>query len=80
MSEFESPLLEATATQLQEFGYTLVHRQQGHDPQGRFINVKVFHCERNQLQVTLQTAKVASVVDVEREKIVTEENTTDENG
>lgn len=80
MSEFESPILEATVTQLKQFGYELVHHQLGHDPQGRFINVKVFHCERNQLQVTLQTTKVGSIVDTEWEKLDLEEDKTNENG
>lgn len=78
--EFESPILQHSAEQLLAFGYKQVAHQEGYDPQGRHVNVKVYHCERNGLQVTLQTTRVGSVVDAEWEKLDLEEVQTNENG
>lgn len=64
MSEdFISPILQDSAEQLKLFGYQQVHSQEGWDQQGNYINMKVFHCQRNGLQVILQTTKSPTLVE-----------------
>ncbi len=78
--DFESPILQYSAEQLVVFGYEQVAHQEGYDPQGRYVNVKVYYCERNGLQVTLQATRVGTTVDTEWEKLDLEEVKTNENG
>jgi len=61
--EFTSPMLNAAVEDLHRVGYILKNEQEGYDQQGNRIVVKVLYCERNSLQVVIQTTKIPSVVD-----------------
>jgi hypothetical protein len=63
--EFTSPMLNAAVEDLHRVGYVLKNEQEGHDQQGNRIVVKVLYCERNNLQVVIQTTKLPSVIEHE---------------
>lgn len=64
-SDFDSPVLQHTVEDLELIGYTQVHSEEGWNAQGQFINVKVFNCQRNDLQIVLQTTKTSTIVEGE---------------
>jgi hypothetical protein len=56
-------MLNAAVEDLHRVGYVLKNEQEGYDQQGNRIVVKVLYCERNSLQVVIQTTRIPSVVD-----------------
>jgi hypothetical protein len=63
--EFTSPMLNAAVEDLHRVGYVLKNEQEGYDQQGNRVVVKVLYCERNQLQVVIQTTKIPTNVEHE---------------
>ena len=63
--EFTSPMLNAAVEDLHRAGYVLKQEQEGYDQQGHWVVVKVLYCERNNLQVVVQTTKIPSVIEHE---------------
>ena len=63
--EFTSPMLNSAVEDLHRVGYVLKQEQEGYDQQGNRIIVKVLYCERNNLQVVIQTTKIPTTVEHE---------------
>jgi hypothetical protein len=63
--EFTSPMLNAAVEDLHRVGYTLKNEQEGYDQQGHRTIIKVLYCERNNLQVVIQTTKIPTTVEHE---------------
>jgi hypothetical protein len=58
-------MLNAAVGDLQRVGYVLKNEQEGYDQQGNRVVVKVLYCERNNLQVVIQTTKIPTNVEHE---------------
>jgi hypothetical protein len=65
--EFSSPCLERAGKELEKYGYELVATNRGYNQVGNLITAKVYQCNRNNVQVTLQTEKMVSQVDLEQD-------------